>query len=115
MNAFLSTSCVTLLLCIAYLRAGRSIAAKRWLLPATAAGMAAILAACFATYAAPGMGVGYAVGLPLGLSAGCLLHHILDYCQFCGSAHSMRRTVDMQPHRSAGPQRCHRCREAFRR
>lgn len=106
---------LALLLAVAYLRASRSIAIKRWLLPVTAAGLAAIFAACFATYVADGTSAGYAVGLPLGLSAGCLLHHLLEYCHRCGATPSLRKSVQTLPHHAAGTRPCHHCLDAFRR
>ena len=115
MRIFLTTICLALLFAVAYLRASHSIVIKRWLLPVTAAALAAILAASFATFAAGGTSAGYAVGLPLGLSAGCLLHHLLEYCHFCGATPSLRQSVQSLPHLEAGARRCHRCREAFRR
>ncbi len=115
MRTFLTIVCLALLLAVAYLRASDSIQIKRWLLPVTAAALAAILAACFANYAAGGTSTGYAVGLPLGLSAGCLLHHLLEYCRFCGATPSLRRTVRSLPELDAGGHRCNRCRDAFRR
>jgi hypothetical protein len=116
MRTFLIPISLALLLAVAYLRASRSIAVKRWLLPATAAAIAALFAACFATYLADGTSAGYAVGLPLGLSAGCLLHHLLEYCHRCGATPSLRRSVQTLPHHlDADARRCHCRLAAFRR
>jgi hypothetical protein len=115
MRTFLATIGLALLLAVAYLQASRSIAIKRWLLPVTAAGLAAIFAACFSTYVAGGTSAGYAVGLPLGLSAGCLLHHLLEYCHRCGATPSLLKSVQALPHHVAGARRCHHCLDAFRR
>lgn len=115
MRTFLATIGLSLLFAVAYLRASRSIAIKRWLLPVTAAALAAIFAACFATYVAGGTSAGFAVGLPLGLSAGCLLHHLLEYCQRCGATPSLRESVQTLPHHGAGARRCDHCLDAFRR
>lgn len=115
MPTFLATVGLALLLAVIYLRASRSIAIKRWLLPVTAAALAAIFAACFATFVTGGTSVGYAVGLPLGLSAGCLLHHLLEYCHRCGATPSLRQSVQALPHHDAGARRCDSCLDAFRR
>lgn len=115
MRTFLATIGLSLLFAVVYLRASRSIAIKRWLLPVTAAALAAIFAACFATYVAGGTSAGFAVGLPLGLSAGCLLHHLLEYCQRCGATPSLRESVQTLPHHGAGTRRCDHCLDAFRR
>jgi hypothetical protein len=115
MRTFLGTIGLALLLAVAYLRTSRSLPIKRWLLPATAAALAAIFAACFATYAAAGTSAGYAVGLPLGLSAGCLLHHLLEYCERCGTTPSLRKSVQSLPQHVAGARRCQHCCDAFRR
>jgi hypothetical protein len=114
MRTFLATIALAVLLAAAYLRISRSIAIKRWLLPVTAAGLAAIIAGCFVAFVAGGT-AGYAVGLPLGLSAGCLLHHLLEYCHFCGATPSLLKSVQSLPQHDAGARRCHRCRDAFRR
>lgn len=115
MRTFLAITGLALLLAVVYLRASRSVTIKRWLLPATAASLAAILAACFATYVAAGTSAGYAVGLPLGLSVGCLLHHLLEYCQRCGTTPSVRKSVQSLPQHVAGARRCQHCCDAFRR
>ena len=114
MRTFLATFALAVLLAVAYLRVSRTIAIKWWLLPVTAAGLAAIIAACFVAFVAGGMS-GYAVGLPLGLSAGCLLHHLLEYCHFCGATPSLLKSVQSLPHHDARTRRCHSCRDAFRR
>lgn len=115
MRTFLATIGLSLLLAVVYLRASRAVSIKQWLLPVTAAALAAILAACFANFAAGGTSAGYAVGLPLGLSAGCLLHHLLEYCQRCGATPSLRRSVLSLPQHDARARCCQRCRDAFRR
>lgn len=114
MRGFLVTVSLSLLLAVAFLRTSHSITIKRWLLPVTAATLAAILAACFATWAAGGTTAGYAVGLPLGLSAGCLLHHLLEYCHSCGATPSLRQSVlDLPHHHEMSPRRCPSCRHSF--
>jgi len=115
MRTFLATTGLSLLGAVAYLQASRAIAIKRWLLPVTAAALAAILAACFANYVAGGTSAGYAVGLPLGLSAGCLLHHLLEYCHRCGATPSIWKSVQALPHHEEGARRCEHCIDAFRR
>lgn len=115
MRTFLATVVLGLLFAVTYLQAGRVIGIKRWLLPATAAALAAVLAASFANFVAGGTATGYAVGLPLGLSAGCLLHHLLEFCHRCGATPPLVRSVLSLPHHEDGARRCERCVDAFRR
>ena len=73
-----------LLLGFAYLRLGRRVVLKRWLLPAWTAGVAALSGLLMAR--AVGGGVeNYLVTIPLGLSFGLVLQHLMDYCRTCGA------------------------------
>lgn len=73
-----------LLLGTVYLCMGRSVSLKRWVLPMTTAGVAAVCGLMLAR-SSGGTLVDYAIGVPLGLSAGLVLQHFLDYCRRCGA------------------------------
>ncbi len=62
---------------------------KRWLLPLTTAGLAAVSALLLAS-SSGGDFAAYAVGVPLGLSGGLTLHHFLDFCRACGATRALR-------------------------
>lgn len=115
MRAFLFTVCLAILLAVVYLQSSRAVEVKRWLLPVTSAALAAILAASFSTFVTGGSWAGYAVGLPLGLSAGCLLHHLLEFCQRCGATPPLFRSVLALPHHDPSSRRCEHCVSTFRR
>lgn len=73
-----------LLLGFAYLRLGRSVVLKRWLLPAWTAGVAALSGLLMARAGGGGF-ENYLVTIPLGLSVGLVLQHLMDYCRNCGA------------------------------
>ena len=75
---------LALLLGFVYLRLGRSVGLKRWLLPAWTAGVAALSGLLMARAGGGGF-ENYAVTIPLGLSFGLMLQHLMDYCRSCGA------------------------------
>lgn len=99
---------LVLVLGVTYLRLGRSPAVKRWMLPLTTAGIAALLALYFAT-SGGGDFIGYAVGLPLALSIGLALQVVFDYCRRCGATRSLRTNLAVAMTHPAQTDRCSAC------
>jgi hypothetical protein len=89
MSDVISIALLLLAFGTAYLLVSRNVSIKRWMLPLTTAGLAAISGLLMAT-ASGGTFTDYTMGLPLGMAAGLLLYHLFDYCRECGSTKAMR-------------------------